>query len=379
MNYKDSIGISILAGILSTMIFVFLFLCADGRLPIKTLAQIAKEKEVKTEASGDAGGYFAPLEDEDDDGLTFKLPLADDLTQDAVEVSMDYVTRTMSISIEDATASDMSAHPLSGSSTHIDDMVFEGDDNYMYYEITFDDYYDYIVAVEDGDYCIKLTDPHELYDYVVVVDPGHGGEDSPGTVWNGVIESEITLDIGNAIMEYKDELAEQYGIGLYTTRTKDIYTYLSGRVDMANGMDADLFISIHCNSASGTWTDNSISGVEGLYNEEDKSGKSYALAALLSEYVSNAVNARDRGAAKGNSVRIIRDAKVPVALCEVGFMSNTYELNMMQSEEYQKKLARGFCDAILYAYSNGLEAYLPDESGDAGEASEELVDTENEE
>ncbi len=379
MSFKDSTGLSIAIAVLCAAVFAFVLMCANGSIDLKTLAQINKENI--NEASGDAGGYFAPVEDEEDDGLTFKLPLGNGVDEDAIDVSMNYVTKTMTISIEEATDEDISAHPLSGSSTHIDDIVFEGDYDNLYYEITFDEYYDYTIYIEENNYCIELCDPHDLYDYVVIVDPGHGGEDSPGTVWDGVLESDITLDIGNAIMEYKEELASKYRIGLYTTRTQDVYTYLSGRVDMANGMDADLFISIHCNSSGGTYVDNSISGVEALYNETDGTGMSCALANLICDYVSYAVDARNRGSAKGSMVRIIRDSEVPVALCEVGFMSNSYELGMMQTEEYQNKLAKGFYEAIIYAYENGLDAYLPDETGDAlgGEASNELVDTENEE
>ncbi len=377
METRDRIGIVAVTVLLAAAIFTFIYMCQSGSLPLITYAQSVRESQ-NISASGDASQFFEDSDEENDD-IIYRLPLAEGVSEDDVDISMNYVIDTLYLNISGIDDKYLSSHPLSGSSTHINDLIFVGDQSGYGYEITFDAVYDYTTYVEGGNLCIKLMDPHELYDFVVVIDPGHGGSDSPGTVWNGVLESEITLDIGNEIMEYKDELA-QMGIGLYTTRTQDVYTYLRGRVAMANEMNADLFLSIHCNALNG-YGDNETSGVESLYNQKDKTGASRALAMLCSTMVSGVVDARDRGALKGNDVYIVRKSKVPVALCEVGFMSNVRECYLLQTKDYQQKLAKGFIDTIKYVYENGLDTESALESSDADsytdEADESIVSNEN--
>ena len=52
-------------------------------------------------------------------------------------------------------------------------------------------------------------------------------------------------------------------------------------------------------------------------------------------------------------IYIIRTSEVPVALIEVGFMTNQEELNLLNSTDYQKKAAEGVYDAVLDAFAKG--------------------------
>ena len=84
--------------------------------------------------------------------------------------------------------------------------------------------------------------------FVVVLDAGHGGKD-PGCDPNcnryGFYEKKIalsiTLKIGKLLEQYND-------IEVVYTRTSDVYVDLLKRANIANKSDADLFISIHCDS-----------------------------------------------------------------------------------------------------------------------------------
>ena len=79
--------------------------------------------------------------------------------------------------------------------------------------------------------------------FVVVIDPGHGGKD-PGNLGNGFKEKDIVLDVslqGGALLE-------QQGIQVIYTRKKDVFIELYDRAPVANKADADLFVSIHCDS-----------------------------------------------------------------------------------------------------------------------------------
>jgi N-acetylmuramoyl-L-alanine amidase len=80
----------------------------------------------------------------------------------------------------------------------------------------------------------------------VVVDPGHGGKD-PGAVGpNGTDEKDLNLDIAQKL---KTILEDNYGLIVVMTRNDDTFIPLSDRTALANKEAADLFISIHCNSA----------------------------------------------------------------------------------------------------------------------------------
>ena len=56
---------------------------------------------------------------------------------------------------------------------------------------------------------------------------------------------------------------------------------------------------------------------------------------------------------KGNDIYIIRTSEVPVALIEVGFMTNGEELAKLNSPDYQKQVAEGIYQAILRAFDEG--------------------------
>lgn len=83
----------------------------------------------------------------------------------------------------------------------------------------------------------------------VVIDPGHGGKD-PGCVSadRKTLEKSLTLDISQALAA---KIRSEYpGVKVILTRSKDEYLTLNARADKANKADAQLFISIHINSAA---------------------------------------------------------------------------------------------------------------------------------
>ena len=91
---------------------------------------------------------------------------------------------------------------------------------------------------------------------VIVIDPGHGGA-NPGTksVWDGRYEKDFTLDWGRRLAT----VLESRGWGVFLTRTNDTNLALSNRVAVAEAHNADLFVSLHFNSAA---PDRTQSGVE---------------------------------------------------------------------------------------------------------------------
>ena len=96
-------------------------------------------------------------------------------------------------------------------------------------------------------------------------------------------------------------------------------------------------------------------GTEVLF-DEDKAGEALGterLATLLLEEVTASCGSRNLGLAKGHSIYIIRTSQVPVALIEVGFMTNETELGQLNSSEYQHRVAQGIYQGILRAIEEG--------------------------
>lgn len=126
-------------------------------------------------------------------------------------------------------------------------------------------------------------------------------------------------------------------IGVYYTRTDDSNPTFDQRVQLANKSDADLFISIHNNSTrSGRMS--GTSGTQVMYDETSEASRQFAQICL--EEVTGRIGSRDKGLVEGDSIYIIRTSKVPVALIEVGFMTNKDELEKLNSDAYQRRRQR---------------------------------------
>lgn len=80
---------------------------------------------------------------------------------------------------------------------------------------------------------------------LVVIDAGHGGRD-PGATGSGVREKDIVLGLALAL---RDELVASGGIRVALTRDDDRLLALDERPEIARRLGADLFISIHADSA----------------------------------------------------------------------------------------------------------------------------------
>ena len=125
------------------------------------------------------------------------------------------------------------------------------------------------------------------------------------------------------------------------------------RVELANLCDADLFISVHNNSSS-SGNFSSLSGTQVMYSQSDDSElSSKKLAQICLDNVSDTLGSRKRGLLKGDNIYIIRSSEVPVALIEVGFMTNRDELENLVSEEYQQRAAQGIYNAVMEAFEEG--------------------------
>ncbi|MAB47746.1 MAG: N-acetylmuramoyl-L-alanine amidase [Flavobacteriaceae bacterium] len=219
--------------------------------------------------------------------------------------------------------------------------------------------------------------------FVVVLDAGHGGHDS-GNLGNGYKEKNIAL---NVTLEVGKELEKNKDIKVIYTRKTDVFIELHERANIANRVDADLFVSIHCNAhssqASGTETfvlgekntgrnfevakrENEVIFLEDNYEQHyegfDPSSpestiaigieqevyveQSIVLARKIEDNFINKAKRKSRGL-KQASLLVIRNTYMPSVLIEVGFLTNNKEGAYLNTKSGQSKMAKAIKDAVL--------------------------------
>lgn len=277
--------------------------------------------------------------------LRLELPSGAD--EESVKIENNYVKQLITITIEGAKKDYFDKHPLLGKSNHIDELYMEKG----VIDITMDAVYEVESTVQDGFLYLDFKTPQEVYDKVVVIDAGHGGK-APGAIKQGVEEKDLNLGILLKLKELLDQ--NNQNIGVYYTRTEDKNPTFEQRAQLANKTNADLFISIHNNStADGVMSE--YNGTEVMYDElkSEEGLSSKHLAEICLEETTAALGSKNNGLTTGNSIYIIRNSQVPVALVEVGFMTNQQELDKLRSDEYQQQAAQGIYNAILRALQEG--------------------------
>ena len=290
------------------------------------------------------------------EGISFdqqlRIALPENVTPEDVSVENDYLTQTITIKIPGADENYLYNYPMIGKSYHIDNLTYESEPEYGVIEISLDSVVELQKTSDEHYIYMDFLTPHEVYDEVVVIDAGHGGN-APGATKQGINEKDIDLAIVLKVKELFDEAGDE-SVGVYYTRTDDSNPSLEQRVDMANKAGADLFISVHNNSTkSGRMS--SINGTAVMYDEEKASEEngSMQLAQICLEEMTAALGSTSKGIVKGHEIYIIRTAEMPVALIEVGFMTNQDELNRLNDEAYQKEAAQAIYNAIYRAFQEG--------------------------
>lgn len=205
--------------------------------------------------------------------------------------------------------------------------------------------YVHTIIEDEAYYYILLQEPAKVYERILVIDAGHGGKDAGAISKEGHYEKEINLQI----VYFLKELLDQEDIKVYYTRLSDDTVYLRPRVQLANSVQCDMFISIHCNS-------NNVSGPKGteiLYYDTSIGGiDNRRLAKIMSDEISKAIPLKNRGliSKEKEDIYILNKAEVPAALIETGYLSNSHDLDYLLIEENQKAVAQGIYNGIMKAY-----------------------------
>ena len=210
----------------------------------------------------------------------------------------------------------------------------------------------YTVTEEANDYYIHIKNPKEVYDKVLVLDAGHGGMD-PGTNGNGLKEKDLNLSI---LQKAYEKLQQTDKVKVYVTRIDDTYPENTARAEMANDI-ADVFLSIHMNSASPNPTPN---GTEALFitHETDVAGKltSQTVATVVLKNVVNALGTNNRGlkydTEEQKNLIVLNRTTVPAVIIETLFLSNPGDAKKISDQQYQQKVAEAIYDSIIELADN---------------------------
>lgn len=217
----------------------------------------------------------------------------------------------------------------------------------------------------------------------IVLDAGHGGHD-PGCHGASVHEKNIALGI---VLKLGKLITENCpGVKVIYTRDKDVFVELNERAAIANRNNADLFISVHCNSASSaaaygteTWVmaaksseanlevakrENSVITLEEDYQERYEYDPNSPVGHIIFSLYQNAyleqslklahkiehqfetVNKRNsRGVKRAGFIVLYRTA-MPSVLIESGFLTNKNDETYLMSAEGQQAMAQSIFNAF---------------------------------
>ena len=176
----------------------------------------------------------------------------------------------------------------------------------------------------------------------VCIDPGHGGSD-PGTVNGALYEKDVVLDVGLRLKK----LLLNAGYEVIMTRENDTYLTPRQKAGVGNGAKADIFVSLHCNSAASE----QANGTETLTFDED--GMSFKLGESIQKKLTLALGLRNRGVKVRKELTVLNSTKMPAALAEVAFISNANEKLMLTRPEFKQRAAKAVFDGIEDYFGKG--------------------------
>ncbi len=223
---------------------------------------------------------------------------------------------------------------------------------------------------------------------VIVIDPGHGGIDPGASGPDGALEKVVVLEFGRALAS---RLAASGRFDVVLTRDDDVFLSLSRRVEIARDRRADLFISIHADSAPEDFVrgatvytlsdaasdreaaliaahenkSDAIAGLEGapppdavtdilldLVRRETRTFSAHFAQAAVSELTDTVKLNKNPQRAAG--FHVLRAHDVPSVLIELGYMSNADDEALLTSKKWRDRTADAVSRAVTAYFAPRL-------------------------
>ena len=204
--------------------------------------------------------------------------------------------------------------------------------------------------------------PLEFGNRVIVIDPGHGGANvGTHSVHDGRFEKEFTLDWAKRLAP----LLETNGWQVFLTRTGDVDIALSNRVAFAEAHHADLFVSLHFNSASIPTKNRPVLKLiasrplacpqrwravpdvwSQVFPNNAFDAQNLQVAVRLHRAILRATGLEDRGVSRARFIGVLHRQYCPAVLIEGGYLSNPHEAKLIENPEFRQKLAEAVANAL---------------------------------
>ena len=212
----------------------------------------------------------------------------------------------------------------------------------------------YVISTQAGKMAAGVNAKPGRKKPVVVIDAGHGGND-PGKIGiDGSLEKDINLQVAKRLKKYLEAsdvevvLTREDDNGLYSERdSRKKMADMSKRCEIINDVSPALTVSIHQNS----YHQEDVSGGQVFYYKRSDTGKK--LAEILQDRFDYVLGEKNTRLAKPNdNYYLLLHVKTPIVIVECGFLTNWKESALLNSPDYQDRLAWTIHMGIM-EYLNG--------------------------
>lgn len=202
-------------------------------------------------------------------------------------------------------------------------------------------------------YVHAMNESSQTDQKVIILDAGHGGEDGGASSAEGLLESEVNLQIVRILQKLfvftgQEPVLTRNGEGslsspdAITLREKKV-SDLKNRVTLINSYEDGILLSIHQNSLPGQPT---VQGAQAFFNSIEPAE---SLADRIQDVFNNTIN---RGKGKfsrymEDGVYLMKESCIPAVLLECGFLSNPQESSQLAQQGHQLNVAASIAAGYL--------------------------------
>ena len=202
----------------------------------------------------------------------------------------------------------------------------------------------YKITRKDGYFTVKVGSPKNIYKNIILLDAGHGGKDS-GARYGSLYEKKLNLEILYTRARKYFE-ANNSNVKAYWTRHDDTFINLYTRPTLSKTYNADMFLSLHMNSAGNRLAN----GTEVYYSSNNNKVTSTGLyskkmASMMLSSVIGGVNSKNRGVRQAGFV-VNKYNTVPSVLVELGFITGNKDYPNLKKAAYREKAAKALYDGV---------------------------------
>ena len=273
------------------------------------------------------------------------IPVNSDVANSDLTVTNKYISKTIVLSIPGMKADSFKENPVRGKNSLVKNIYYEETQSGIELYLEMDKICEEKHYFNDSCICMEFIPVDKLYENIVTIDAGHGGSDT-GSIAYGTVEKDVNIRIARKVAK----LLQADDVWVLFVRNDDEEVSEESRVQAANEVQADLYISLHTNADEKTRITNGIcTNYVGTSSINGLSSKKFA--ENLQEQMLKQTEAKDKGINGLKSKNeFLNELNMPAVMIQTGYITNKQEAINLTSDQYLNKLAQGIYDAILQSY-----------------------------